>query len=37
VLAEKVLVGYWSEEEALDYAAKILHDNAVGIFRLQPK
>jgi uncharacterized protein len=35
VLADKVLSGYWSEEEALDYARAILHDNPIRTFRLK--
>jgi predicted TIM-barrel fold metal-dependent hydrolase len=32
VLADKVLSGYWSEEEALKYARALLRDNALRIF-----
>jgi len=34
VLADKVLDGYWSEAEALDYARKILRENAAKTFKL---
>jgi uncharacterized protein len=34
VLAEKVLDGYWSEKEALDYARAILRDNPARVFKL---
>ncbi len=34
VLADKVLDGYWSEEEALAYARKILRENPIKVFRL---
>lgn len=32
VLADKVLEGYWSEAEALDYARAILRDNPLRVF-----
>ena len=35
VLADKVQQGYWSEEEALGYARKILRENAIEVFRLE--
>lgn len=36
VLADKVLAGYWSEEEALRFARGILRDNAIRTFKIQP-
>ncbi|MFC2076539.1 amidohydrolase family protein [candidate division KSB1 bacterium] len=35
VLADKVIDGYWSETEALEYARAVLHDNAIKIFNLK--
>ena len=35
VLADKVLAGYWSEEEALSYARAILRENAIKVFKLK--
>lgn len=35
VLADKVLEGYWSEEEALGYARKILRENPIEVFKLE--
>ncbi len=34
VLADKVLEGYWSEEEAITYARLILRENAIRVFGL---
>jgi len=34
VLADKVLEGYWSEEEAVAYARMILRENAIQVFAL---
>ena len=35
VLADKVLDGYWSEDEAIAYANKILRENPIKVFRLE--
>lgn len=35
VLADKVKSGYWSEDEALAYARKILRENPIKVFRLE--
>jgi len=35
VLADKVLAGYWSEEEALAYAHAVLRDNPIRVFKLE--
>ena len=34
VLADKVLEGYWTEEEAIRYARMILRENAIQVFGL---
>jgi predicted TIM-barrel fold metal-dependent hydrolase len=34
VLADKVIDGYWSEAEALEYAQKIMRDNPIKAFKL---
>ncbi|MFH1070945.1 MAG: amidohydrolase family protein [Candidatus Glassbacteria bacterium] len=35
VLADKVIAGYWSEQEAVDYAKKILRENPIKVFGLK--
>ncbi|MCE5272665.1 amidohydrolase [bacterium] len=35
VLADRVIEGFWSEEEALDYAKALLRDNAIKTFKLK--
>jgi len=35
VIADKVLEGYWTEEEAINYARMILRENAIRVFGLQ--
>jgi hypothetical protein len=36
VLIAKVKDGYFSEEEAINIANKILHDNAIRIYKINP-
>jgi predicted TIM-barrel fold metal-dependent hydrolase len=35
VLADKVVDGYWSEDEAVAYAQKILRENPIDVFKLE--
>ena len=37
VLTEKVMYGYFTEEEAIKIAKMILHDNAIRILKLDKK